>query len=328
MTSMIELGRLERVDLDIAWPDEPRYFTPWLAKPENLALLGDTLDIDLEPGLTEESVGDFNADIVCTEAFTGATVLIENQLKQTDHTHIGQVLTYAAGLDAVIAVWIAKSFRDEHRAALDWFNAKTDPSVRFFGLEIELWKIGDSPPAPKFNIVVKPNDWSKEPPAPTDREEELREFWTRVNRRLAETGKVKRPKPGTRPSAFFDAQRRIQFQLRASISTQKQQLRVALVVRGSSSFEFAKLLALEKSEIETEIGFPLNWVFRESGKENVISTELLDTDPDDREQWDDHVDWIANHLELFRDAFWERARNLNADDYGDSDADTDTNDDC
>lgn len=330
MTSKIELGRLKRVDPHKAWTDEPRFFTPWLAKPENLALLGDALDIELESGSTEESVGDFRADIVCTEASSGATVLIENQLDQTNHGHIGQVLTYAAGSDAVTIVWIATKFRDEHRAALDWFNEKSDSSINFFGLEIELWKIGESPPAPKFNIVVQPNDWSRvinEPPHLTDQELERREFWSRVNERLAETGKVPQSKPGTTANLPYGSILNNQFQLRASFSTRKQQLQVALIIRKASSFEFAKLLEQEKEVIEGEVGSNLNWKFRESGKENIVSIELPNSDPEDRDQWDDHVEWLAKHLDLFLDAFWERARNLNAADYKPTEADAATTDD-
>ena len=88
-------------------------------------------------------------------------MLIENQLERTDHSHLGQLLTYAAGLEAVTVVWIAERFTDEHRAALDWLNEITDEGFSFFGLEIELWRIGDSPMAPKFNMVSHPNDWTK-----------------------------------------------------------------------------------------------------------------------------------------------------------------------
>jgi len=87
-------------------------------------------------------------------------VLIENQLERTDHTHLGQLLTYASGLEAVTIVWIAERFTEEHRSTLDWLNKITDESFRFFGLEVELWRIGNSPAAPKFNLVSKPNEWS------------------------------------------------------------------------------------------------------------------------------------------------------------------------
>ena len=149
---MQKLGRLERVKLREAWSTEAQDFTPWLAREENLAILSETLEVELQPEAQEKSVGPFRADILCRNADDGGTwVLIENQLERTDHLHLGQLLTYAAGLNAVTICWIAASFTDEHRAALDWLNEITDERFHFFGLEVELWRIGDSEPAPKFN---------------------------------------------------------------------------------------------------------------------------------------------------------------------------------
>src|SRR6185369_6748304 len=158
---MIEFGRLDRVDARSAWASEASHFTPWLALPENLRLLGDTIDIELELEAQEKSVGPFRADILCKNTLNEDWVLIENQLERTDHCHLGQLLTYAAGLNAVTIVWIAERFTEEHRATLDWLNERTDEHINFFGLEVELWQIGDSPIAPKFNIISQPNDWSR-----------------------------------------------------------------------------------------------------------------------------------------------------------------------
>ena len=155
------LGRLTRVDLREIWLSEASDFTPWLAREENLAVLADTLGIDLELEAQEKAVGPFRADILCKDIATGAWVLVENQLERTDHTHLGQLLTYASGLEAVTIVWIAARFTEEHRSTLDWLNKITDESFSFFGLGVELWRIGESPAAPKFNIVSKPNDWSR-----------------------------------------------------------------------------------------------------------------------------------------------------------------------
>lgn len=155
------LGRLERVELRDIWLSEASDFTPWLARKENLDILGETLGIDLELEAQERPVGPFRADILCKDIGTDRWVLIENQLERTDHNHLGQLLTYASGLEAVTIVWIAARFTEEHRSTLDWLNRITDESFRFFGLEVELWRIGDSPAAPKFNIVSKPNDWSQ-----------------------------------------------------------------------------------------------------------------------------------------------------------------------
>ena len=155
----VQLSRLERVDLGDVWKSEPASFTPWLA--ENLVFLSETLGMDLELEAQEKNVGPYRADIVCKDTTDNSWVLIENQLEATDHTHLGQILTYAAGLNAVTIAWIARRFTDEHRAALDWLNENSTDNLQFFGLEIEVWRIGESPPAPKFNIVAKPNTWTK-----------------------------------------------------------------------------------------------------------------------------------------------------------------------
>lgn len=158
---MADLGILERVDLRTVWQNEAFNFTPWLAEAGNLAALSKALNLDLELVGTEVTVGPYAADILCKDTLDGANVLIENQLQKTDHTHLGQILTYAAGLEAKTVIWVASRFTDEHRAALDWLNESTHEGWSFFGLEIELWRIGASPPAPKFNVICRPNDWSR-----------------------------------------------------------------------------------------------------------------------------------------------------------------------
>lgn len=44
---------------------------------------------------------------------------------------------------------------------MEWLNQHTDENIGFFLIEIELWRINDSLPAPKFNIIEKPNAWAK-----------------------------------------------------------------------------------------------------------------------------------------------------------------------
>ncbi len=186
-----QLGRLEPVPLREAWITEDRDFTPWLAQPENITLLGEALNIDLEIEAQEKNVGPFRADILCKDVANGHWVLIENQLERTDHNHLGQLLTYAAGLEAVTIVWIAARFTEEHRATLDWLNEITDERFQFFGLEVELWRIGNSPVAPKFNIVSKPNNWSQSVKrgAQAIEDDIQREYWDAFNGALeAHTG--------------------------------------------------------------------------------------------------------------------------------------------
>ena len=155
------LGRLEPVAVREVWPNEESDFTPWLAEPENLGVLADALGMSLEFVAREEKVGPYSADILCRDPNDQTKVVVENQLGQTDHDHLGKLLTYAAHFNARVLVWVARTFTDQHRAALDWLNEVSETSTRFFGLEIELWRIGDSVPAPKFNVVARPNDWTR-----------------------------------------------------------------------------------------------------------------------------------------------------------------------
>ncbi len=152
------LGRIERVSVRSIWPSESGDFTPWLA--ENLHFLGEAIGTELELEVEEKSVGSFRADILAKDISTDSWVLIENQLGRTDHCHLGQLITYAAGLKAVTIVWIAEQFTDEHTAALDWLNTISDDSVCFFGVQVEVWSINEST-APKFNVVNRPNSWIK-----------------------------------------------------------------------------------------------------------------------------------------------------------------------
>lgn len=150
------LAKIERiVDLRATWPNEAQYFTPWLA--DNIGELGKVLGMDLELKGTEAAVGSYFLDILATDLNSRRPVIIENQLEATDHGHLGQLLTYAAGFDAGVVVWVTRDFRDEHRQALDWLNQRTDENTEFFGVVVELWRIGDSLPAPHFNLVAVPN---------------------------------------------------------------------------------------------------------------------------------------------------------------------------
>jgi len=157
----MKLGKLTKVALREYWKHEARDFTGWLAEPENIELLGDEIGLDIEVIQTEAGVGRYSTDILAQEETTGRKIIIENQLESTDHRHLGQVLTYAAGREAEYIVWIVQEVRDEHKAAVDWLNEHTDEKINFFLLRIELWKIGSSDPAPKFVVVSRPNDWTK-----------------------------------------------------------------------------------------------------------------------------------------------------------------------
>ena len=180
----MNLGKLSYIeDLRTIWKHEEKEFTPWLA--ENISLLGEALGLDLEVISTEHDVGAFSLDILAKDTSSGNIVAIENQLEITDHTHLGQILTYASGVDAKTVIWISKEVREEHRKAIDWLNQITSEEIEFFAVEVQLIKIDQSSPAPFFKVKASPNDWSKEQKTKitsstglSDRQEYFHRFFT------------------------------------------------------------------------------------------------------------------------------------------------------
>lgn len=160
---MVNLSKLEEIkDLRTVWPHEALDFTPWLSQDDNITLLADAIGIDITVDETESSVGDFNVDIFASETGTDRKIIIENQLEDTNHDHLGKLITYASGKSADIVIWVVKQASEEHKAAIEWLNNHTDDSVGFFLCEIKLYRIGNSEPAVKFEVIEKPNDWTKE----------------------------------------------------------------------------------------------------------------------------------------------------------------------
>ena len=157
------LGKIKKVtDLRSVWAHEEYDFSQWLAEEENLALLSDAIGIDIMLEELESAVGGFSVDLYASEEGTGRRIIIENQLEDTNHDHLGKIITYASGKDASVVIWIVKRARDEHRQAIEWLNQHTDEQIGFFLVEIELWQIDDSAYAPMFKVVERPNDWAKE----------------------------------------------------------------------------------------------------------------------------------------------------------------------
>ena len=316
---MAKLERLIKVPLREFWDKEDRDFTPWLADEENIGLLGETIGVELEVEAQEKNVGPFRADILCKDTATDDWVLIENQLERTDHTHLGQLLTYAAGLEAVTVVWIAEGFTDEHRAALDWLNEITDEKFSFFGLEIELWRIGDSPMAPKFNVVSHPNDWTKTVSRISRNEltsvqQLYLEYWTTLRDLLEERNGVIRPvKPLPRYWMSF-AVGRSNFWLSASASVKGQWVCVSLTLTGKDGKDHFYLLERDKADIEEEVGAKLEWDEKDGWERSEIDLSLYEIDLEDRQDWNRQHQWLCEQLETFHNVFSPRVKALDASD--------------
>lgn len=307
-----KLGRLESISLREAWVHEATEFTPWLAKEENIELLSEALDLELEVTGQEQSVGAFSADILCKDTGSGATVLIENQLEKTDHSHLGQIITYAAGLNARTVIWISAKLREEHRAAIDWLNENTIESLQFFGVEVELWKIGESPLAPKFNVVSKPNDWAKtvseaahnlitSPLSETKIQQQ--KYWAQLSEYISQNGFSIRPQKALPQHWTNFSIGRSGMNLAATVNTQEKRIGVELWLSSDQAKEqFAQLEAL-KASIEEQLKEKLEWQGLPSKKGARIVIYKQEVDPTKEANWHEQHEWISQQVEKFNRVF-------------------------
>ena len=313
MSTKAILGRLHKVDLREAWASESSGFTPWLAQEESLQLLGEAIGIELELESQEKNVGPFRADILCKDTATDNWVLIENQLEKTDHSHLGQLLTYAAGLNAVTIVWIAERFTEEHRAALDWLNEHTDETINCFGLEIELWRIGDSTIAPKFNIISQPNDWSRTVKTAaatgnsdvTEHKQLQMRFWTGFRDYMErEKSFVRCQKPSPKhwaSHAIGLSGAHLDSIISGANNAKAAEMRVELCLKGVTAKQEFAILERRSMQIEQSLGFPLTWHNTEAKSCKVyVRTEA---DFMDEQLWTQHFAWLKRHLEIMHRTF-------------------------
>jgi Domain of unknown function (DUF4268) len=268
----------------------------------------------------EKNVGPFRADILCKDPSTDRFVLIENQLERTDHNHLGQILTYAAGLGACTIVWIAKSFTSEHRATLDWLNEITDEKFSFFGLEIELWQIGNSEIAANFNVVSKPNQWTRdiqsaakeiESSQHTPRDLLLREYWTALKADMElNKSKAKTQKP--LPQGWTNiALGRSGINLVAVARVKKESMGVHVAIYGPNRKSFFEQLISQKDEIEREIGSTLQWLEMPDKLESNIKLTQENVDIGNKANWPQHIEWMRKAIDNFYRVFSSRVRALN-----------------
>ena len=309
----MKLGKLEKIkDLRSVWKHEANDFTRWLAEEENLKTLGDEIGIDIELLSREAKTGSFSTDILAVEANTNNRIIIENQLETTDHDHLGKIITYASGHDAKTIIWIVKEAREEHRQAIDWLNERTDEEINIFLCKIELWKIGDSEVAPKFQIVSSPNNWSKTVKRSLDNEMTSSsmlqyDYWTKVKDEIDKNYPIfNSRKP--RAQHWYDlAIGKTLAHISLIMTTQKSELKVQLWI--SDSKEFFNYLYEIKDEIESELGYEVEWNSSENRKSSNI-TIIKKTDVHDESKWEENIKWQLTKASEFYNVFADRVKNF------------------
>jgi hypothetical protein len=320
------LGSLERLDARAVWKSEPYEFTPWLR--QNISLLGQALGIEIDAEVQQEvAVGLFSADLLGTDLGSSAAILIENQLEQTDHSHLGQLLTYAGGLDSRILVWVSPSVREEHRQALTWLNENTSEDVLFFAVEIELLRIDGSRPAPHFKVVAAPNEWQKSKrvraatggsASSSERNERYRDFWATVVAALHEKA------PGFTTTSVERAPRQswCSFSLGrtgvvnnvafgwedgASVLRSEVYIDTGDAVQNKRIFD---ALHAERPAIDAEFGEPLIWARRDEIKHSKIYVKRPGSLDDSPDTLPEYRDWFVEHALRLNAVFAKRVRGL------------------
>jgi hypothetical protein len=317
MAKTADLGRLEPLDPRSVWPHEAHGFTPWLL--DNADALAEALGLDIELSESEHPIGGFALDLLGRDLTNDCVLIVENQLSTTDHSHLGQLITYAAGTEARTIVWLAVSFREEHRQALDYLNALGGETARFFGVEIGVVRIGDSKPAPLFKLRVQPNDWHAQLAAAADTTSKqagkaplYQSFWTRfLDRIRQEHPDWTNPNRKPQPENWFDMPSQFKSRARYFVSFPRGgKLRSELYIdsrdQDANTALFDRLVAM-KSEIETAYGGPLSWEPLPD-RQSCRIADYTDGDVSNQDQFDSYIGWFFTTGSRLRAALDNAAR--------------------
>ena len=308
MPTLKSLGTMKKVtDLRSVWAHEEYDFSKWLSEDENLSLLGTAVGIDIVLEELESSVGGFSVDLYASEEGTDRKIIIENQLEDTNHDHLGKIITYASGKDASVIIWIVKRARDEHRQAIEWLNQHTDEQIGFFLVEIELWQIDDSAYAPMFKVVERPNSWAKEikkaAASSTATQQARLEYWTAfnnyafANKDFAKEFKQRKPSTDHWMSLSIGTSA-----CGMSILRLQQQGQVAVEFNIYDDKDLFGTFYEHKAEIEADVGGELDW--REL-PEKKVSRILIkkETNLMDEQDWPQQFGWVMDKLVKMKKAF-------------------------
>lgn len=301
-----QLGKLLRVDPRTVWKHEAHDFTPWLA--ENIDMLGEVLGMELEIVDREADVGDFSLDILARDLGRDRLVVIENQLEPTDHTHLGQLITYAAGLEASVVIWVSREFREEHRQALDWLNRGDGATTEYFGVIIELLQVDDSKPAMNFRLVASPNNWSRQSKRGPGIDEvsgkrlAYQEFFQQLIDELRDKHRFTNAKAGQPQNwySFSSGTRGFTYGMSfAQGGEVRSELYIDLGERAQNEAAFDALQA-DRASIEKEFGEPLRWERLESRRACRVACYATGAIEDSAEQQELHRKWAVERLLKFK----------------------------
>lgn len=303
------LAKLQKIDLRDVWSFEPD-FTNWLAQKENLDLLSEEIGVDIKLIKTEANVGLFKVDILGEEESSGRKIIIENQLEDTNHDHLGKIITYASGYDAEIIIWIVRDVREEHQRAIEWLNEHTDEKTGYFLIKIELWQIEGSNPAPKFDVLVSPNEWAKAIKASpaggelSDTKLQQLDFWTKFKGSVrAKDTNIRLQTP--RPQHWYDVSMgSSEAHVVLTINSRENLLGCEIYI--SKNKELFNFLQERKEEIEKEIGEQAEWV--NAAVASRIKIKKRVSDVFSQSEAETYFAWLYEKTVLFQKVFGRHFR--------------------
>lgn len=299
------LAKLKKVELRDVWGHEALDFTNWLAQQENLDALSEGIGVDIKLIKTEANVGKFSVDILAEEESSGRKIIIENQLEDTNHDHLGKIITYASGYDAEIIIWIVRDVRDEHQKAIEWLNEHTDENIGFFLIKVELWQIEGSNPAPKFEIIVSPNEWAKAIKTNpsngelTNTKLQQLEFWNKFKNYVRETDTVIRLQT-PRPQHWYDVTMGSS-DGHVCLTIHSRENLIGCEVYIGRNKELFNFLRERKGEIEKEIGESAEWV--DAPVASRIKIKKAVSDVFDSANAENYFEWLYQKTILFQKVF-------------------------
>lgn len=302
---MNQLGKLQKVDLRSIWKHEATDFSAWLVQSENLEVLAEQLGIEIEPVGTEVPVGRFKIDILAKEPNTNEQIIIENQLEPTNHDHLGKVITYAAGLDARYLIWIVKDVLPEHLKAVEWLNEHLDDEIRCFLIKIEVWQIGDSKPAPRFEIISVKNDWvaslkkSTTPSGFSPLKLRQQEFWIDFcNYVRKKDSNIKMHKPAPQHWLNFSMGNSISH-IALTMNTQKNRLGIELYI--SDNKTFYSYLRDNEEDLKSQLGDSIDWFEANVAAGMNLYKPVDDVFSESREE--EYFQWFYENVLKFKKVF-------------------------
>lgn len=313
-------GQLKQVSVRDVWPNEQDDFTPWLASEDGIAELSAGLGLDLVNPKTEVDVGSFRADIVCQHASApngSRPVVIESQLDHSDHTHLGQLLTYSSGLNAGTCIWIATSFADEHLKAVDELNRMSDGSRSFYCVQLSAWSIDGGRLAAAFGVMVAPDRRTptrQHVALPSKHVHYLSKFWSRLDQRLAATGKQQ-----SRPGKWIEYRRFPIKDVHACFSLARtvESNRARLYIYREGDCVYWRL-ARDRDAINRELGTLGDTVAWNPPQGRRSSIDLTtESHVYEESKWDEEIDWMLHRLDLLSEVF---SRRLQSSEGGDQDS--------